>query len=116
MSSEKMYWEQDTLQYIADVMSRNSFDIILPELHFNNNKTFAPSVQARYDKICNNVLQIPATEDQSINKQMIPFNGCSSVKQYLTNIPINVAKHLQGQIQIVWCINLQRISALNQCI
>ena len=97
MPSKRMYWIQYTrYPLIADIMSRNRFDTLLKYLHFNDNASM-PFGQEGYDKlhkvrplieaVRRKFLEIPPSEHQSIDGQMVPFKGRSSIKQYMKNKP-----------------------------
>ena len=98
MPSKRMYLMQYTrYPLIADIMSRNRFDTLLKYLHFNDNASMVPFGQEGYDKlhkvrplieaVKRKFLEIPPSEHQSIDEQMVPFKGRSSIKQYMKNKP-----------------------------
>ena len=92
--SYRMYWARDTRfnAISADTMSRNHFESILRYLHFNENTAMLPRYHAVYDPLFKirpfleclrrNMKNVEPEERHSIDEQIIPFKGRSSLKQY----------------------------------
>lgn len=96
--SYRMYWAGDSrFNVVADTMSRNRFETILRYLHFNDNTAMLPRNHAEYDplfkvrpfleRLRSNMKNVEPEEHHSIDEQIIPFKGCSSLKQYNKNKP-----------------------------
>jgi len=98
MPSYRMYWPESTrFDPIADVMSRNRFDIIRNYFHINDNSTMKAHNDPGYDRLfkvrtlvdsmkpC--FLEIEVEEYSSVDGLIIPFKSQSSLKQYVWNKP-----------------------------
>ena len=70
---------------IADMMSRNRFELLLRYIHFNNNTNMKPREHPQYDPLLKTsplfdrlrsaMQSIEPKEMHAIDEQMIPFNG-----------------------------------------
>ena len=90
------YWKRDPTFYYQPIASkklRNRF------LHFTDNTTLVNYDDPNYDRLTkvrpilihlNNKFSSLFTpgRDQSIDEAMVPFKGCSSMKQYMPKKPI----------------------------
>uniref|UniRef100_A0A667WLN7 PiggyBac transposable element-derived protein domain-containing protein n=1 Tax=Myripristis murdjan TaxID=586833 RepID=A0A667WLN7_9TELE len=90
----RMYWSSECrLVPVADVMSRDRWEEIKKFIHFNDNS----NMEANNDKlfkirpIVDSLLQkfqsLPQDQMLSIDEQMVPFKGRSSLKQYIPKKP-----------------------------
>ena len=97
-ASYRTHWETcSRVSLIADVMSRNRFETILRYIHFNDNammkkkndEGYDPLFKVRplLDSLKESLSKIEPEERHSIDEQMIPFKGRSSLKQYMKNKP-----------------------------
>ena len=95
---QRMYWSSETrIPAVADVMSSRQFEKIKRYLHFVDNNTELPKTDPNYDKlfkvrslidaVVGNCRKIPQEEKHSIDEQILPTKGRSSLKQYLPNKP-----------------------------
>ncbi|XP_065584326.1 piggyBac transposable element-derived protein 3-like [Artemia franciscana] len=93
-----MHWEAATrYPQIADKMGRQRFDKIKRFLHFNDNSKAKKPGEQGFDKlykirpvlghIRSKFLEVTPEEHHSIDEQMIPFKGRSSLRQYLPKKP-----------------------------
>ena len=96
------YWKRDPTFYyqpIASKISRNRFSDIHRFLHFTDNSTLVKYGDPNYNRLgkvrpifihLNNKFSSLFTpgRDQSIDEAMVPFKGCSSMKQYMPKKPI----------------------------
>lgn len=98
MPSFHMYWSNEC-RYppVADTMSRNKFFQLLTYFHIANNQEMPAPESPNYDKVFKvrplltslktNLQSIPPEEYHSVDEQIIPFKGRSSLKQYCKNKP-----------------------------
>ncbi len=94
----RMYWEKDTrYEQVSSVMSRDRFELIKRYLHFADNND-APNrndenrdklfkMRTLFEKLRQNCLKIKPEEKNSVDEQIIPFKGRSSLKRYLPKKP-----------------------------
>lgn len=96
--SYRMYWcEESRFSAVADVMSRNRFELLLRYMHFNDNSQALPRGDPGYDPLFKvrplmdrlriQMSLIEPEQRQSIDEQIVPFKGRSSLKQYNKNKP-----------------------------
>ena len=109
-TSYRLYWAKFCqFNMIADVMSRNRFELLLRYIHFNDNTNIKPREHPQYDPLfkispllnhlCSAMQSIEPEEMHAIDEQMIPFKGRSSMKQYMKKSPISgVSKCLHEQV------------------
>ena len=94
----RMYWAAFTrIQQIADIMTRDRWEAIKRNLHFNNNENMPSMEDANRDRLFKIrplldhllpiYLQLPQQQVLCIDKQMVPFKGRSVLKQYLPMKP-----------------------------
>ena len=94
----RMYWETHSrISLIADVMPRNRFETILRFVHFNDNSKMKQKTDDSYDPLFKvrpllqslkeGMSKLEPEENHSVDEQMIPFKGRSSMKQYMKNKP-----------------------------
>ena len=94
----RMYWSSDSslrMNHIADKMSVRRWEEIQCYIHFTDNSKHNNKDHDRLWKICPvlNTLQrtfleaVDPEEFQSIDEIMIPFKGCSHLKQYIKSKP-----------------------------
>ncbi|GFS11668.1 PiggyBac transposable element-derived protein 3 [Elysia marginata] len=95
--SVRAYWAADT-RYppVADVVSRNRFEILARHIHFCDNNSFTEE-QMKADKIWKvrswvegfreSFTKIAPLQNQSVDEVMVAFKGRSGLKQYLRNTP-----------------------------
>ena len=95
-----MEWDSKTwMPLIATVMSLTCFEKLKCFLHINDNTKMPPGNSEDFDPLykvrplldttlhcCRNV---PQKENQSIDKEIIPTKGRSSLRQYLPMKPTN---------------------------
>jgi len=105
------FWSSDpllTVDAIADVMMSKRFKKLLENIHCNNNETKKPRDHAEYDKLhklrpfIEKVLQnckdnYEPSSFPSVDESMIPFEGRSSMKQYMPMKPVKRGYKL-------WCL------------
>lgn len=99
MPSYRMFWGSTTRYLlVADVMSRNRFDSIRTYIHINNDNSNAPNANDRnhgkqfkvrplIEKLRENFKKIEVEKRSSVDEMVIPFKGCSVMKQYNKNKP-----------------------------
>ena len=96
--SYRSYWTNFCrFNMIADVMSRNRFELLLRYIHFNDNTNMKPREHPQYnplfkistllDRFRSAMQSIEPKEMHAIDEQMIPFKGRSSRKQYMKKKP-----------------------------
>lgn len=94
----RMYWAKNTrVNQIAAIISRDRWEEIKKFLHLNDNAEEASRTDPQRDKLYkirplvnhlqSNFLEIPQQQMLSIDEQMVPFKGHSSLKQYMPNKP-----------------------------
>ena len=94
----RMYWAAFTrIQQIADIMTRDRWEAIKRNLHFNNNENMPSMEDANRDRLFkirplhDHLLpiyqQLPQQQVLCIDEQMVPFKGRSVLKQYLPMKP-----------------------------
>ena len=94
----RMYWAAFTrIQQIADIMTRDRWEAIKQNLHFNNNENMPSMEDANRDRLfkirplLDHLLpiyqQLPQQQVLCIDEQMVPFKGRSFLKQYLPMKP-----------------------------
>lgn len=90
----RLYWAAESrIPTVADTMSRDQWEAIKGNLHFNNNDDMTPpndphkdrlfKVRPIIDFLLPKFQGIPKTQALCVDKQMIPFKGRSSLKQYI---------------------------------
>ena len=93
-----MFWETSTrYEPVASVVSRNRFKELKKNLHFVNNETVPQRDEPAKDKLFKirplfemlrqNCLKVPPEENNSVDEQIIPFKGRSSLRRYLPKKP-----------------------------
>ena len=98
MPRYRMYWQSATrYEDVASVMSRDRFELIKKFLHFaDNNDAPDPKdpgkdklfkVRNLFQRLRQNCLKVPPEEKNSIDEQMIPFKGRSSLRRYMPKKP-----------------------------
>jgi len=98
MSSYRIFWsEQTRFLTISDAMSRNRFDILRSNIHFNDNSKMLPREHPNHDKlfkvrsfinaIRENMRKIKVEDYKVVDEIIIPFKGRSKMKQYNKNKP-----------------------------
>ena len=97
MPSVRSYWENGMrCSGIADVMSRNKFEILLRHLHFINNlgvtdetkkSTKLSKLRSWLSSLRENFLKVSPEEFRSADEIMVPFKGKSSLRQYMPAKP-----------------------------
>ncbi|XP_028676169.1 piggyBac transposable element-derived protein 3-like [Erpetoichthys calabaricus] len=94
----RMYWSSDCrVAQVADVISRDRWEQIKKFIHFNDNSNMPANNDGNYDKlfkirpIIDSLLpkfqRLPQDQMLSIDEQMVPFKGRSSLKQYIPKKP-----------------------------
>ena len=86
---QKCYWSQQLLyHYVADVMSRNRFQLLLENFHFVNNDEIDKNdklaeIRPIVDIVCNQCIEIEPEEYHCVDEQIIPSKiKFSSIRQY----------------------------------
>lgn len=98
MPNIKLYWSNECRYTpIADHMSRNRFYQILKYFHLSDNTQMKSLTDGTHDKLFKvrplldtvrlALNKIPPEEENSVDEQIIPFKGRSSIKQYVKNKP-----------------------------
>ena len=98
MPRYSMYWEAETrYSPIANLISRDRFKKLKAFLHFNDNSQAPGKNSSSYDKLYKirpllqmlkkNCLAVPPEELNSVDEQIIPFKGKSSLRRYLPKKP-----------------------------
>ena len=102
------YWRRDPFVNYAPIserISRDRFFSISRYLHFTDNTLLSPRGSPGYDRLVRNVMNVVADRfltlyqpncENAIDEAMIPFQGCSCLKQYMP------AKPIKRGIK-VWC-------------
>ena len=96
--SYRMYWSPETrIPAIADVMSVNRFENLKRYFHIADNSTMPKQGEANFDKLykvrpmleslVSKCRDVPQEQYHSIDEQMIPTKGRSSLRQYLPKKP-----------------------------
>ena len=96
--SYRMYWSPETrIPAIADVMSVNRFENLKRYFHIADNSTIPKQGEANFDKLykvrpmleslVSKCRDVPQEQYHSIDEQMIPTKGRSSLRQYLPKKP-----------------------------
>ena len=94
MPKYSMFWETSTrYEPVASVMSRNRFKELKKNLHFVNNETVPQrddpakdklfKIRPLFEMLRQNCLKVPPEENNSVDEQIIPFKGRSSLRRYL---------------------------------
>ena len=98
MPRYRMYWQSSTrYEQVANIMSRDRFELIKRFLHFEDNSN-APDpkdpnkdklfkVRKLFEMLRQNCLKVKPEEHNSVDEQMIPFKGRSSLRRYLPKKP-----------------------------
>jgi len=91
-SSCRNYWSiRFRVNYVADVMTYNSFAKIKRFLHFSNNELSTDDrlvkVRPVVDMLRRRFQLVPFEEHLSIDEQIIPFKGRHGLKQYMPKKP-----------------------------
>ena len=98
MPRYRMYWETETrYEQVAGIMSRNRFELIKKFLHFADNNN-APDprdpnrdklykIRELFEQLRQNCLKVKPEEKNSIDEQIVPFKGKSSLRRYLPKKP-----------------------------
>lgn len=89
-SHARMYWCRNTrYDKIADLMTINRFEAIKSALHFNDNTTIPQpctdklfKIRPFLDKFNDKIKSVVPGEKLSIDEQVIPFKGRSSLRTY----------------------------------
>lgn len=98
MPSYRMFWAENTrYEKVADVLSRNRFEELKKYIHFNDNTLNKNPTDSEFDKLFKvrpllenlraNTVRINPEEMHSVDEQIIPYKGRSSIKQYIKNKP-----------------------------
>lgn len=97
MAGTRCYWETDTrYSPVADVMSRNRFQLLLSTIHLVDNQQVSEEektdklwkINPWLQKLRRNCLKVVPEEHNSIDEMMIPFKGkFSKIKQYIKGKP-----------------------------
>ena len=98
MPGIRPYWESETRYHpIANIMSRNRFQLLLTVLHFVDNLSVSDEtkksdklwkIRPWLDKLRQNCLQVIPEEKNSVDEMMVPFKGTfSGIKQYMRGKP-----------------------------
>ena len=100
LSSSRLYWSGKlNCPLESQVMSRDRWEQIKSNLHFNDNSNYVASKDdPNYDKLfkirplvthlTNKFNEIPKPQRLCVDEQMIPFKGISSLKQYMPLKPV----------------------------
>lgn len=94
-----MYWAEETrINKVADIMSRNRWEFIKSNVHLNDNLKALPLDNPDRDrlyKVCpiidhmkQKFLAIPMLQMLSVDEQIVPFKGRSSLKTYNPKKPV----------------------------
>lgn len=94
----RMYWQSSTrYEQVASIMSRDRFELIKKFLHFEDNANAPDPQDSNKDKLLKlrkmfemlrqNCLKVKPEEHNSVDEQMIPFKGRSSLHRYLPKKP-----------------------------
>ncbi|KAL7880052.1 hypothetical protein SRHO_G00023060 [Serrasalmus rhombeus] len=97
MSGVRQYWESE-VRYgpVADVMSRNRFNLLLSVIHFVDNETASEEVKKDrlwkvrpfLDSFRRQCLTIAPRQKQSIDEMMVPYKGkFGGIRQYIKGKP-----------------------------
>ncbi|XP_049901068.1 piggyBac transposable element-derived protein 2-like isoform X1 [Epinephelus moara] len=89
----RMYWSSACrVSQVADVMSRDRWEEIIHFIHFSDN--MAPNngdrlfkVRSLIDSLLPKFQALPQAQMLSVDEQMVPFKGRSSLKQYIPEKP-----------------------------
>lgn len=95
----RMYWENGTrIDKVADIMSRDRWQFIKSCIHLNDNSEMLPlndpnrdklfKVRPLLDKIKEKFIALPKPQMLSVDEQIVPFKGKSSLKQYNPKKPV----------------------------
>lgn len=98
LSSSHLYWKGKIhCPMVSEVMSRDRWEEIKPNLHFSDNNNNLPANDPNYDKLfkirplithrITKFCDIPKPQRLCVDEQMVPFKGVSSLKQYLPGKP-----------------------------
>lgn len=93
ISDTRLHWSEDSqCEAITNVMTRMRWEEIKNHLHLVDNTTINQNDKIAKVRILVNHLRtefqkIPMTEHLSIDEQMVPFKGSSSLKQYIPKKP-----------------------------
>ena len=90
LPATRMYWNNTTrIERIATVMTCNRWEAIKNHLHFNNNDTIPPDnidklfkIRPLLSSLLTKFQSTPIDEHLSLDEQIVPFKGKSSLKQY----------------------------------
>ncbi|KAL7390113.1 hypothetical protein ABVT39_015092 [Epinephelus coioides] len=90
-----MYWEAEMdIGIFQNTMSRDRFFQLQPHLHLVNNLEKPAENSDVFFKVCplysatyRRCLELPLEENLCVDKQMVPFHGSLSVKQYIKGKP-----------------------------
>ncbi|XP_037803051.1 piggyBac transposable element-derived protein 2-like [Penaeus monodon] len=94
ISDTRQHWSSECLtESIGAIMSRQRWEDIKSNFHLVDNETVDKNdkiakVRMMVDHLRAEFKQIPMTEHLSIDEQMVPFKGASSLKQYIPKKPI----------------------------
>ena len=104
----RMYWDPtNRIPLIANVMGLTRFEILKRYFHVNDNSeqpARGPDFDRLYkvrpliDSVLTSCHKIPQEENHSIDDQMIPTKGRSSLRQYLPNKPHKWGKKGLGKL------------------
>jgi len=96
--SSRLYWKAKlSCPLVSEVITRDRWEEIKANLHFNDNSDMLPSTSPKYDKLfkvrplldhlVTKFRDIPMPQRVCVDEQMVPFKGASSLKQYLPSKP-----------------------------
>lgn len=94
ISDTRQHWSSECLtESIGAIMSRQRWEDIKSNFHLVDNETVDKNdkiakVRMMVDHLRAEFKQIPMTEHLSIDEQMVPFKGASSLKQYIPKKPV----------------------------
>ena len=95
LPATQMYWNKTTrIERSSTMMTCNRWEAIKNHLHFNNNDIILPDNIDKLFKIHHLLSSLltkfqstPIDEQLSLDEQIVPFKGKSSLKQYNPNKP-----------------------------
>ena len=93
LSDTRMHWSQYSVSdRISSTMTRQRWEDIKSTLHFVDNSTIDANdklakIRLLVDHLRQEFKKIPMSEFLSVDEQMVPFKGTSSMKQYVPKKP-----------------------------
>jgi len=84
----RSYWSPDfRIEKITDIMTNNRFEEVKRFIHFSDNSAEGSGdklkkIRPIIDQLVERFKSVPMEENLSIDEQMVPFKGRSSIKQY----------------------------------